>query len=154
MAVKPVPEGYHTVCPYLTVSDATAQLEFLQRAFGARVVENMKGPDGRIMHADVVIGDSHVMMGQAGGEFAPTQASMHVYVPDCDAVYRAAVAAGGVSLREPETQFYGDRSGGVRDVNGNQWWISTHVEDVSKEEMERRAKAYSEKKATAAPPSS
>lgn len=149
MAVKPVPEGYHTVCPYLTVSDATAQLEFVQRAFGARVVENMKGPDGRIMHADVIIGDSHVMMGQASPEWAPTQGSIHLYVPDCDAVYRAAMAAGASSIREPANQFYGDRSGGVRDTNGNQWWMSTHVEDVSKEEMERRAKGYAEQNAKA-----
>ena len=153
MAVKPIPEGYHTVCPYLTVSDATAELEFLTRAFGARVVENMKGPDGRIMHADVIIGDSHVMMGQAGDGWAPTQAGVHLYVPDCDAVYRAALAAGGSSIFEPATQFYGDRQGGVKDVCGNQWWISTHVEDVPKDEMERRASAYMAKKG-AAPSSS
>jgi uncharacterized glyoxalase superfamily protein PhnB len=141
MTAKPVPDGHHTVCPYLIVDDAAAQLEFVQRAFAARVVEAHKDPDGRIMHADVVIGDSHVMMGQASGEWKAMPAMIHLYVPDCDAVYRTAMAAGGTSVREPRTEFYGDRSGGVRDVNGNQWWVSTHVEDVSPDEIARRAQA-------------
>jgi uncharacterized glyoxalase superfamily protein PhnB len=141
MAVTPVPEGHHTVCPYLIVDDANAQLDFVQRAFGARVVEAHKDPNGRIMHADVVIGDSHVMMGQASGEWKAMPAMVHLYVPDCDALFQAAIDAGASSVREPRTEFYGDRSGGVRDANGNQWWISTHVEDVSAEEIARRAAA-------------
>ena len=147
MAVKPVPDGYHTVCPYLIVDDANAQLDFVQRAFDARVVDVHKDGDGRIMHADVVIGDSHVMMGQAGAQWKAMPAMIHLYVPDCDATYRTAIAAGATSVREPQTQFYGDRSGGVRDVNGNQWWISTHVEDVSAEEIGRRAQAAAREKA-------
>jgi PhnB protein len=147
MAVKPIPEGYHTVCPYLTVSDASGELEFLKKAFDAKVVDVMKSADGRIMHGDVIIGDSHVMFGQANNEWGPRPANIHLYVADCDAVYRAAMAAGGKSVREPQTQFYGDRSGGVEDSNGNQWWMSTHVEDVPPEEMERRAKSWSEEKA-------
>jgi PhnB protein len=147
MPVNPIPSGYHTVCPYLTVDDATAQLEFLKAAFDARVVDVMKAADGRIMHGDVIIGDSHVMLGQATAEWPARPTYVHLYVRDCDAVYRAAVAAGAKSVREPQTQFYGDRSGGVEDVCGNQWWISTHVEDVPAEEMERRAKEWSKQKA-------
>jgi PhnB protein len=147
MAVKPIPEGYHTVCPYLVVDDANAQLEFVQRAFGARVVEVHKEPGGRIMHADVMIGDSHVMLGQASPEWKAMPAMIHLYVSDCDAMFSSAIAAGATSVREPRTEFYGDRSGGVRDVNGNQWWMATHVEDVSPEEIGRRAEAAARKTA-------
>jgi PhnB protein len=138
MSVKPVPEGHHTVTAYLLVDDANAQVEFLQRAFGGRVTELHKDPNGRVMHAEVLIGDSYVMLGQAGAEWKAMPAMVHLYVPDCDSVYNAAMAAGATSVREPQTEFYGDRSGGVRDSNGNQWWIATHVEDVSAEEIERR----------------
>jgi uncharacterized glyoxalase superfamily protein PhnB len=145
MPVKPIPDGYHTVIPYLVVDDANAELEFLKSAFGARVVEVHHGPDGRMMHGDVIIGDSHVMMGQANPEWEAMRAMIHLYVNDCDSTYRSAMAAGGTSVREPRTEFYGDRNGAVRDPNGNQWWISTHVEDVSKEEMERRMKEFAQK---------
>jgi PhnB protein len=138
MAVKPVPEGHHTATAYLLVDDANAQVEFLQRAFGGRITELHRDPNGRVMHADVLIGDSHVMLGQATAEWKAMPAMVHLYVPDCDAVYGAAIAAGATSVRELKTEFYGDRSGGVRDANGNQWWIATHVEDVSAEEIERR----------------
>jgi uncharacterized glyoxalase superfamily protein PhnB len=141
MAVTPVPEGHHTVCPHLLVNDANAQLEFLQRAFGARVVDVHKDQHGRVMHADVLIGDSHVMMGHASPEWPAMTAMVHLYVPDCDGLYHAAIAAGGTSIREPKTEFYGDRGGGVKDPHGNIWWIATHVEDVSSEEIARRAAA-------------
>ena len=144
MAVKPVPDGFHTVVPYLLVPDATKLLDFVQRAFGAQVQEAMRGPDGQVVHADVMIGDSHVMLGQAHGQWKPMTAMLYLYVPDCDAVYSRALQAGGTSVREPRTEFYGDRSGGVADAFGNQWWIATHVEDVSKEEMERRARQQPE----------
>jgi PhnB protein len=142
MAVRPVPEGYHTVTPYLIVRDADKLLEFMKKAFDARVKEEHRKPDGSIMHADVVIGDSHVMLGQAGGQWREMPASILLYVPDADGMYKAALEAGGKSVQEMATQFYGDRSGGVEDSSGVTWWISTHVEDVSPEEMERRMKAY------------
>lgn len=141
MAVRPIPEGYHTVTPYLTVVDVDQQLEFVQAAFGARVHELMRDDNGKARHADVVIGDSHVMMGQARDEWKPMPASLYLYVDDVDAIYAKAIAAGGKSMREPTNEFYGDRSSGVQDANGNYWWISTHVEDVPPEEMERRAAA-------------
>lgn len=138
MPVDPVPVGHHTVTPYLMVEDAARQIEFMTRAFGAIERGRFSTPDGRVMHAEVSIGDSIVMLGEASGETKPMPAMLHLSVPDTDAAYASAIAAGAESLREPSNQFYGDRTGGVVDGEGNQWWISTHVEDVSLAEMERR----------------
>ena len=137
---KPVPEGYATVTPYLCVSDAAKLIDFLQQAFDAQLLFKMDGPGGRIMHAEMTIGDSRIMLAQPepGQE---THAMIHLYVPDTDATYKRAIAAGATSVREPADQFYGDRSGGVRDMFGNQWYIATHVEDVTPEEMDRRMAA-------------
>ena len=101
----------------------------------------MRDPDGSVRHAEVRIGDSHVMMGEAGGEWTPMPAGIHLYVEDCDAIYRRALQAGGTSLREPADQFYGDRSAVVRDAFGNRWSLATYIEDVSDEEMSRRMAA-------------
>jgi len=139
-AVKAVPDNYHTVTPYLTVKGVGSLIEFLERVFDATVLECMKTDDGTIRHAEARIGDSIVMMGEAGGEWKAMPACLYVYVPDVDAVYRRALKAGAISLREPADQFYGDRSGGVQDASGNQWWMATHVEDVPPDEMVRRAK--------------
>ena len=138
MPIKPIPEGYHTVTPYLTVRGVAGLIEFVRRAFDAVEVHRSARPDGSVMHADVTIGDSHVMMGEATSEFPPRPAMLHVYVPDADAVYRRALEAGARSLREPADQFYGDRTGGVQDAFGNQWWMATHKEDVSDDEITRR----------------
>lgn len=140
MAAVPYrPEGYHTVTPYLIVEKADAELEFIQRAFGAALVHCNRMPDGTIAHADLTIGDSHVMLGQAGGQWAPMTGSIYLYVEDTDATYRRALDAGATSIMEPADQFYGDRNAGVKDANGVAWWIGTHFEDVSPEEMERRS---------------
>lgn len=141
MAVKAVPEGYRTVTPYLIVNDADRLLQFVKTAFNAQVKQEHRLPDGTVMHADVLIGDSHVMMGQASGRWRPMTGSILLYVPDVDATYQAALRAGGKSIQDVTNQFYGDRSGGVEDPTGVTWWISTHVEDVPPEEMERRMKA-------------
>jgi PhnB protein len=141
VAVKPVPEGYRTVTPYLIVNDANALLTFVREAFKATIVEEHRTPDGRVVHADFMIGDSHVMAGQGSDQWPAQPGTVLLYVEDADASYKAALAAGGVSIQEMATQFYGDRSGGVRDPSGVTWWISTHVEDVSREEMERRMAA-------------
>lgn len=134
---NPVPAGYATVTPYLCVADAAKLIEFLKQAFDAQLLFKMDGPGGRIMHAEMTIGDSRIMLGQPepGKE---THAMIHLYLPDTDAVYKRALTAGGTSVREPADQFYGDRSAGVRDQFGNQWFIATHIEDVSEEEMKRR----------------
>jgi PhnB protein len=139
MPVKPVPDTYHTVTPYLIVKGAAQLVDFLKRAFGANEVHVMQMPDGTIAHGDFVIGDSHVMLGEGGGPWPAQPTSLYVYVSDCDGTYRQALAAGGTSVQEPKTQFYGDRHGGVKDPCGNTWWIATHVEDVPAAELERRA---------------
>lgn len=141
MAVKPIPDAYHAVTPILIVRGASKLIEFLKRAFGAEEVRRFTLPDGSISHAEVRIADSMVMMADAGGEFGPMPARIQLYVRDIDATFERALEAGATSLREPADQFYGDRSGGVKDEFGNQWWIATHKEDVSTEEMRRRAEA-------------
>jgi uncharacterized glyoxalase superfamily protein PhnB len=138
MAVNPIPDGYAAVIPYLIVKDGDRVLQFVQAAFDATVKEEHRLPDGSLMHADVLIGDAHVMIGQANEKWPEKLGSVLVYVPDVEATYRAAPAAGARSLYEVTTHFSGDRSGGVEDPGGVTWWISTHVEDVPPEEMARR----------------
>ncbi|HTW65758.1 MAG TPA: VOC family protein [Bryobacteraceae bacterium] len=138
--VKPVPEGHHTVSPYLVVPGVGKLIEFVKQAFGAKEIYVSKRPDGAVMHAEVKIGDSIIMMGEGGeGKYFPGM--LHLYVEDVDGVYARSIQAGAKSIRVPADQFYGDRSGGVEDAFGNQWWISAHVEDVPPEEIERRMKA-------------
>jgi PhnB protein len=144
MAVQAVPPGYHTITPYLAVRDAARLIDFLKQAFDAKAVETVKTPDGAVMHAEVQVGDSKLMIGQMDpkdlGErnsFMP--AMLYMYVSDVDAVYKKAVEAGGKVVMEPIDQFYGDRSGAIEDMAGNQWWIATHKEDMSADELARRA---------------
>ncbi|MGH2574533.1 MAG: VOC family protein [Ignavibacteria bacterium] len=144
--VRPVPDGYHTVTPYLIVKGIPKLIDFLKQTFDAKEIHRFKTPDGTIAHAEVKIGDSVVMMGEAGGTFEPMPCMIHMYVDDADKVYNRALKAGATSLREPKDQFYGDRSGGVKDASGNQWWISTHIEDVSPEEIRKREEAYMNQK--------
>ena len=142
MAVKPIPDGYHSVTPYLSVPGVAKLLDFLQQAFEAQELHRMPRPDGTIMHAEVRIGDSLVMMGEPMGSAQPMFGSLYLYVHDVDAVYKRALQAGATSTSEPADQFYGDRSAGVKDPVGNQWWIATHKEDVPPEEMTKRAEAF------------
>jgi uncharacterized glyoxalase superfamily protein PhnB len=146
MAVKPVPDNYHTVQPYLLVNGAKELLEFVKKVFDATEVEHMAGTDGRVMHAELKIGDSVIMIADVQDPWPATQAALYVYVPNVDETYKKALAAGGTSAMEPSDQFYGDRHGGVKDRWGNFWWIATHFEDVSKEEMARRAAEYAAKR--------
>ncbi|HTC31800.1 MAG TPA: VOC family protein [Bryobacteraceae bacterium] len=128
--VKYIPEGHHTVSPYLVVTGVAQLIEFTKQAFGATEVYLSKRPDGSVQHAEVKIGDSIVMMGEGGPGGKHFPGMLHLYMEDVDAVYQRAVQAGAKSVREPADQPYGDRSGGVEDTFGNQWWISTHVKDV------------------------
>lgn len=124
------PAGYISVSPYLIVSGAQRVIDFLKRGFDAVELRRFDLPDGTIMHAEVRIDDSVVMIGEAGGEWPPQPASLHVYVSDVDAVFQRALDAGGVAVRSP-TQKGGDdtdRRGGVKDPGGNTWWISTQME--------------------------
>lgn len=131
MTVKAIPEGYHTVTPYLVTTDAARVLEFAKQAFGAVEVERHDDEQGRIQHAAIRIGDSMVMLGESSGDWKAMPAMLYLYVPDADATYRRAIEAGGTTVREPRDEVYGDRSGGVQDPAGNQWWIATHIEDVA-----------------------
>ena len=139
--VSPIPEGYHTVTPYLITEDPDAVLDFVERAFDAEVKEKMEMPGAGVVHASVLIGNSHVMMGRTREDYPAMPTMLYFYVEDCDAAYQKALDAGGESIQEPADQFYGDRTSGVRDSVGNQWWLGTHIEDVSPEEMARRGAA-------------
>ena len=141
-AVKLIPEGYHTVTPYLTVQGAARLIDFLKKVFDARETERFERPDGTIGHAELRIGDSVVMLGDVQGESKATSSAMYVYVNDADTIYKQALEAGATSVMEPADQFYGDRHGGVKDPAGNYWWIATHIEDVSPEELKKRAAAF------------
>lgn len=150
--VRPIPEGYRTVTPSLTLNDAAAAIEFYKKAFGAVETSRATAPDGRkVWHAELTIGDSRVMVNDefpemGGGPSAKTlggsAVTMWLYVDDVDAVHRAAVAAGATSTSDPETQFWGDRTGSVTDPFGHLWTIATRVEEVSEEEQKRRVEAF------------
>ena len=149
MATKPIPEGYHTVSPYLAVDDAARAIEYYARAFGAKEVVRMDGPGGTIAHAELEVGDSRIMLSdpfpqastQPPKELGGTTASVFMYVEDVDAVVKQAVDAGGKVTMEVADQFWGDRFGTVTDPFGHVWSIATHVEDVPPDEMAERAKA-------------
>lgn len=145
MAVKPIPDGYRTVTPYLTIQGVREALAFLQKVFDAKVVEKHEMPDGKVGHAAVRIGDSMVMLGEANEQWKAMPGSVYLYIPDVDAAYRRGLEAGGKSLMPPADQFYGDRQGGFSDPAGNYWWVATHVEDVPPDEMERRAQEWTKK---------
>ena len=147
MAVNPIPNGYHTVTPYLVVRSAGQLIDFLKRAFGGKETICTTKPDGSIGHAEVKIGDSMIMLGEACGEWQAMPCAIYLYVPDTDALYQRALQAGATSIMEPADQFYGDRNAGVKDPCGNIWWIGTRIEDVAPEEMKRRAEAHAAAKA-------
>jgi len=147
MAVKPIPDGYHSVTPYLILDDAARALEFYKKAFGAVELMRMQAPGGRIGHAEIRIGNSPIMLAdenpqmnaKSARSFGGSSVSLMVYVDNVDAMVAQAVAAGGKLVRPVADQFYGDRTGGVDDPFGYHWYIATHVEDVPQEELERRA---------------
>jgi PhnB protein len=143
MPVKPIPEGYHAITPYLTVKGAAKVIDFLKKAFGAELThEPFKRPDGAIMHAEVKIADSRVMIADESDYAKAMPSALYLYVPNVDATYQQAVKAGGESIMEPMDMFYGDRSGCVKDPAGNQWNIATHKEDVAPQELAKRADAF------------
>ena len=149
MATKPIPEGYHTVSPYLAVDDAARAIEYYVKAFGAKELVRMEAPGGKVGHAELEFGDSRIMLSdpfpQASmrppKELGGTSASVFMYVEDVDAVVKRAVDAGATVTMEVADQFWGDRFGTITDPFGHVWSIATHVEDVPPEEMAERAKA-------------
>jgi PhnB protein len=146
MTVKAIPEGYHSIQPYLIFNGAAKAIEFYKKAFCATERLCAKKKDGRVDHAELQIGDSVIMMADenpAINAFGPAHysgspISLLIYTENCDAMYRQAVAAGAKSEREPADQFYGDRTAGVKDPFGYKWYIGTHIKDVSKEELEKQ----------------
>lgn len=147
--VKPIPEGYSSVTPYLSIKGASDAIEFYKKAFGAKEVMRMAQPDGRIGHAELQIGDSKIMLADEHPEMdfrspralGGTPVMLHLYVEDVDTVVGRAVASGAKVLRPIADQFYGDRSGSVADPYGHVWHVATHKEDLSMEEIGKRAAA-------------
>ena len=147
---KAVPDGYHTATPYLIIKGAAAALDFYKKAFGATELFRMASPDGKIGHAEIRIGDSQIMLADevpGMGYVSPqtlggSPVSLMLYVPDVDQLFQQAIAAGGTAQRPVQDQFYGDRSGTLKDPFGHVWTISTHIEDIPPDEMRRRAEAF------------
>ena len=147
--VQPIPKGYHSITPYLVVNDAKRAIEFYQRAFGAHEVTKMDSPNGKIMHAELKIGDSMLMLADempGSGTSSPktlggTTGSIFLYVDNVDNVYKQAVSAGARADQQPADQFWGDRYGKLTDPFGHSWGLATHVEDVPPEEMKNRMQA-------------
>src|SRR5215471_20099065 len=145
MAVKPVPEGYHTLTPFLTVRDAARAIEFYKQAFGAKERGVMKGPDGKVMHAELMIGDSIVMLSDEFPEFGAlspqsiggSPMGLHIYIDGVDAAFDRAVKAGAQVEMPVMDQFWGDRYGKLRDPFGHKWSIGTHIKEVSMDEMKK-----------------
>jgi PhnB protein len=151
-AKSPVPEGYHTVTPSLTCDDAVQAIEWYKKALGAEEVSRAVGPDGKIMHAELKIGDSRIMLNDAmmGGKgpkaLGGSPASLWIYVENCDALFNRAIAAGAQvahgGMGQLQDQFWGDRSGTFTDPHGYVWTIATHKEDLTREEMQQRQEAF------------
>lgn len=147
MAVKPIPDGYHTVTPYLAVKDGAETIEFYKRALGATEIYRMDAPGGKIGHAEIRIGNSMIMLAdempdmgfKSPKTLGGTPVSIMLYVEDADSLFQKAVAAGARVKRPIKDQFYGDRSGTIEDPSGHEWTIATHKEDLSPEELGRRA---------------
>ena len=147
---KPIPAGYHSVTPYLIIKGASDAIEYYQKAFGAIELMRIPAPGGKIGHAEIKIGDSPIMLADEFPEMGykspqtlgGSAVSIMIYVEDVDAVFKQAIAAGGKEQRPVKDQFYGDRSGTLEDPFGHVWHVATHKEDISPEEMERRAGAH------------
>ena len=142
MSVKPVRDGFHAITPYFFAQGADRLIDFISRAFAGEEVYRKARSDGSIMHAEMRIGDSMLMLGEAPAEFGSMPSSIYLYVSDSDAVFERALSAGGMSVFPVMTLPSGERYGGVKDPCGNIWWIATHVEDVSPEEEDRRWKEF------------
>ena len=149
MAVKPIPDGYHTATAYMIVKDAARALEFYKEAFGATELMRLSGPDGKVMHAEIKVGDSPIMLAdefpdmgvRSPQSLGGSPVSILLYVEDVDTRFNQAIAAGATAQKAVQDQFYGDRSGTLVDPFGHVWSIATHKEDVSPAEMDRRMEA-------------
>ena len=155
--VKTVPDGYHSITPYLFIDGAAAAIEFYKQAFGATEIMRMGAPGGKVGHAELQIGSSRIMLSDESLEMGAkspktvggSPVMIHLYIDDVDAAVTRSVAAGATITRPVADQFYGDRTGGIRDPSGHVWHVATHVEDVSQEEMMKRAAAQGQGQAQA-----
>jgi len=159
--VRPIPEGYHSITPQLTCRDAARAIDFYKEALGAKEIMRMADPGGRVMHAELQIGDSRFMIGDEfpGMSVAPTPSTLHcsslfVYTEDVDRTFNRALKAGGTADMQPSDMFWGDRYGKFTDPFGHQWGVATHIEDVAPEEMQRRSEEWTKQAAKAAGQSS
>ena len=152
-AARAIPEGYHTITPTLTLDNAAQSIEWYKKAFGAEEKSRSVGPDGKIMHAEIKIGDSiimvnDVMMGMKGPQaFGGSPAGLWLYVENSDALFKRAVDAGAKVEMPLDNQFWGDRGGCVSDPSGYHWWIATHAEDLTQSEIKQRAETFFQKMA-------
>lgn len=157
MAVKPIPEGYHSVTPHLSIKGAARALDFYKQAFGATELFRMDGPNGTIAHAEIRIGDSPVMLSDEAPDtvcaspdtLQSTSVGLMIYVPNVDTLFANALKAGGTEVRPVVDQFYGDRSGTLKDPFGHVWTVATHVEDVAPDEMAKRMEKWTKEQASA-----
>jgi PhnB protein len=146
MTVKAQPDGYHSITPYLVTHDGAAAIEFYKKAFGATELMRLPGPGGKLMHAEIKIGDSPIMLAdefpemgiRSAKSFGGSPVSIMIYTEDVDSMFAQAIAAGGIEKKPLADQFYGDRSGTIEDPFGHSWTIASHTEDVSPEEINRR----------------
>ncbi|MEO8401923.1 MAG: VOC family protein [Gammaproteobacteria bacterium] len=144
--VTAIPKGYHSITPYLTVSDAAGAIAFYKKAFGAKEIMRFDGPNGKIAHAEIQIGDSKIMLGdecpegnaRTPGELGGSPVGIHLYIKDVDGVVKRAIANGAKATRPVQDMFYGDRAGGLVDPYGHNWYVSTHIEDVTPAKMKKR----------------
>jgi PhnB protein len=148
MATQSIPEGYHSITPSFCVEGAQQFIDFIKSVFNAQDRFRMDGPHGKVMHAELSIGDSALMVGDAMPQWPAKHNSLYVYVDDVDAAYERALKAGATSVRAPDNAFYGDRNASVQDPFGNLWGIATHVEDVPPDELKKRAEAFQKEYAT------
>jgi len=151
MSIKPIPEGFHAITPYLFAQGAARLIDFIVAAFEGELIFQQKRPDGAVMHATMRVGDSMLMLADPTPEFGVMRSSIYLYVVDCDAVYQRALDSGGVSVFPMMTLPSGQRYGGIKDPCGNVWWVATHVEDVPPEEEERRWKEFKMPQVNAGP---
>jgi len=136
--VNPIPQGFHTITPYLIVSDASRLIDFIRKSFNATEIDRFE-TDNTILHAILQIGDSKIMISDSNQNMKPMPCFLYLYVDNVDETFQRAIAAGAISMREPTDEFYGDRGAGVLDFAGNNWYIATHKKDVSRDELKRLA---------------
>jgi len=141
-SARVIPDGFHSITPYLVAKGAAELIEFIENAFDGHVTSILKGDDAMVVHATMKIGNSNIMIADEMENLSAMIGMLYLYVDDVDSMYQKALDAGATSLREPKDEFYGDRSAGVKDAWGNHWWVATHIEDVNEKELKSRMEKF------------